>query len=63
MSSDFTQLCEMYGLSPGDPEAIDIIIEDCCGPGPGSDPDNEYEYYEECYYEDEDEDEDEGDVD
>lgn len=26
MSSEFTELCEMYGLSPGDPEAIDKLI-------------------------------------
>lgn len=24
--SDFTDLCESMGLSPGDPEAIDIMI-------------------------------------
>lgn len=24
--SDFTELCEMYGLSPGDPDAIDKLI-------------------------------------
>ena len=52
MSSDFMDLCEMYGLSPGDPDAIDIIIDDCCG----SDSDDyDYDYdYEECYYEEED---------
>ena len=50
MSSDFMDLCEMYGLSPGDPDAIDIIIDDCCG----SDSDDDYDYdYEECYYEEE----------
>ena len=26
MASEFTELCEMYGLSPGDPEAIDKLI-------------------------------------
>ena len=26
MSSEFTELCEMYGSSPGDPEAIDKLI-------------------------------------
>ena len=26
MSSEFTELCERYGLSPGDPEAIDKLI-------------------------------------
>lgn len=25
--SDFTDLCESMGLSPGDPEAIDIMIQ------------------------------------
>ncbi len=24
--SDFTELCEMYGLSPGDPDSIDKLI-------------------------------------
>lgn len=26
MASEFTELCETYGLSPGDPEAIDKLI-------------------------------------
>ena len=26
MASEFTELCEMYGLSPADPEAIDKLI-------------------------------------
>tara|TARA_R110002012_G_scaffold158608_4_gene320025 strand:+ start:940 stop:1131 length:192 start_codon:yes stop_codon:yes gene_type:complete len=26
MASEFTELCDMYGLSPGDPEAIDKLI-------------------------------------
>ena len=32
MSSEFTELCvKYYGLSPANPEAIDIIINDCFG--------------------------------
>ena len=26
MASDFEELCEIYGLSTGDPEAIDYLI-------------------------------------
>ena len=26
MASEFKELCDMYGLSPGDPEAIDKLI-------------------------------------
>ena len=26
MASEFTELCDMYGLSPGDTEAIDKLI-------------------------------------
>ena len=26
MASEFTELCDMYGLSPGDPEAVDKLI-------------------------------------
>jgi hypothetical protein len=26
MASEFIELCEIYGLSPGDPEAIDKLI-------------------------------------
>ena len=26
MASEFSELCEMYQLSPGDPEAIDKLI-------------------------------------
>ena len=50
MSSDFMDLCEMYGLSPGDPDAIDIIIDDCCDTDPD---DDDYDHYEEFYLEEE----------
>ncbi len=26
MASEFSELCEMYQLSPGDPEAIDKLV-------------------------------------
>ena len=59
MSSDFMDLCEMYGLSPGDPDAIDIIIDDCCDSDPGDDDDYDHlDYYEEICYEEDDLDED-----
>ena len=49
MSSEFTELCGMFGLSPGDPDAIDIIIDDCCG----SPSDDEFcDYDDECNLED-----------
>ena len=45
MSSEFTQLCEMYGLSPGDPEAIDILIEELSEPDDNdNDDDNDFNY-------------------
>ena len=47
MSSDFMDLCEMYGLSPGDPDAIDIIIDDCCGSDSDDDSFDDLDYYEE----------------
>jgi len=37
MASEFTELCEMYGLSPGDPEAIDKLIHYMAEPEEGGD--------------------------
>ena len=65
MSSEFTQLCEMYGLSPGDPDAIDIIIEECNKPV-SEDDDDDYDHldhFEEFYYEEDELDEDDLDDD
>ena len=54
MSSEFTQLCEMYRLSPADPEAIDILIEKI-----NSGPNDPLDEYVEIYYDEEEEDLDE----
>ena len=63
MSSEFTELCEMYGLSPGDPDAIDIIIEECNKPVSEDDDYDYLDHFEEFYYEEDELDEDDFDVD
>ena len=64
MSSEFTQLCEMFGLSPGDPDAIDIIIEECNKPVSEDDDDYDHlDHFEEFYYEEDELDEDDLDDD
>ena len=50
MASEFTELCEMYGLSPGDPEAIDKLIHFMADPDEEDDafdPDEELKRLEE----------------
>jgi len=49
MSSEFTELCGMFGLSPNDPDAIDKIIDDCSR---SVSDDEFYEYDDECNLED-----------
>lgn len=63
MSSEFTELCEMYGLSPADPDAIDIIIEECNKPVSEDDDYDHLDHFEEFYYEEDELDEDDFDVD
>lgn len=63
MSSEFTELCEMYGLSPADPDAIDIIIEECNKPVSEDDDYDHLDHLEEFYYEEDELDEDDFDVD
>ena len=63
MSSEFTELCEMYGLSPADPDAIDIIIEECNKPVSEDDDYDHLDHFEEFYYEEDELDEDDFDDD
>ena len=64
MSRDFMDLCEMYGLSPGDPDAIDIIIEECNKPVSEDDDDYDHlDHFEEFYYEEDEAEEDDLDDD
>ena len=50
MSSEFTELCAMYGLSPSNPDAIDIITDDCNGKAT-DDYDSDWERFEELCFE------------
>jgi hypothetical protein len=50
MSSEFTELCAMYGLSPSNPDAIDIITDDCNGKAT-DDHDSDWERFEELCFE------------